>query len=182
MSVHAVVLEENNYKVRAVIVDGRAAPLMERRFTTMGIGMIKSEKHSRLYDSVAFHPDMVICPVNAGKMVAEPTVYEYFKKALLPYKVDLLKGEAELSRNYPLNIAYNIATVGKKAFLYSRYSDKIAVDELKKNNTVFINVKQGYTRCSTAVVDDGGIITADRGIYNAALQNGLTHCLLGRDM
>ena len=170
--------KQKEYKTRAVIVDGRAAHLMEKRLLSMGIEVIKTLKHPQLYDAVSFHPDMVICPVGAGKMVVEPTMYEYFRKTLSSYGTVVLKGETELSRNYPLNIAYNIAVAGNKAFLYSRYADKIIVDELGKNNTVFINVKQGYTKCSTAVIDDNSIVTADRGIYTAALKNGMDALLI----
>jgi hypothetical protein len=165
-------------KVRAVIVDGRAAPHMEERLKSMGIEVIRTVKHPRLYDAVAFHPDMVICPVGNGKMVTEPSMYEHFKKALEPYGIVLHKGEAELSRNYPLNIAYNIATAGNRAFLYSRFADSVTMEELKKINTIFINVRQGYAKCSTAVVDDSGIITADKSIYTGALRNGIDALLI----
>ena len=170
--------KQKEQKVRAVIVDGRAAHLMEKRLLFMGIEVIKTLRHPRLYDAVAYHPDMVICPVGDGKMVVEPTMYEYFKKSLSSYGTMVLKGKTELSRNYPLNIAYNIAVAGNRAFLYSRYADKTIVDELGKNNTVLINVKQGYTKCSTAVIDDSSIVTADRGIYTAAIKNGMDALLI----
>ena len=34
-----------------------------------------------------------------------------------------------------------------------------------------INVKQGYAKCSICVVSDNAIITADKGIAKAAIQN-----------
>jgi hypothetical protein len=178
MLVREEVSKQKEQKVRAVIVDGRAAHLMEKRLLSMGIEVIKTLKHPRLYDAVSFHPDMVICPVGAGKMVVEPTMYNYFSEILSGYGTVVLKGKTELSRNYPLNIAYNIAVTGNKAFLYLRHADKAIVDELRKNNTILINVKQGYTKCSTAVVDDNSIVTADRGIYPAALKNGVDALLI----
>ena len=58
-------------------------------------------------------------------------MYEYFK-SLSSYGTMVLKGKTELSRNYPLNIAYNIAVAGNRAFLYSRYADKTIIDELER--------------------------------------------------
>jgi hypothetical protein len=164
--------------VKAVIVDGRAAPLLEKRITSMGIRVIRTVKHPGLYQAIAFHPDAVICPVGRGKMVVEPVMFEYYKEALSPYKVELLKGTTELSSNYPLNIAYNIATVGNKAFMYSRYADNMVLEELKKGNIQPINVKQGYAKCSTAVVGDNSVITSDPSIYSCALQNGIDALLI----
>jgi hypothetical protein len=57
---------------------------MEERLLSMGIEVIKTLKHPRLYDAVSFHPDMVICPVGAGKMVVEPTMYELFQRKPCP--------------------------------------------------------------------------------------------------
>lgn len=159
--------------VRAIIVDGRAAPLMEKNANSMGIKVIATTRHPHLYQAIAFHPDTVICPVGGNKMVVEPTVFEYYKRALSTYKVELLKGTTELSSNYPRNIAYNIATVGKKAFLRVKYADDTVLKELKKGNFKPINVKQGYAKCSTAVVGNNGIITSDPGIYTGAVESGI---------
>ena len=159
--------------VRAIIVDGRAAPLMEKNANLMGIKVIATTRHRHLYQAIAFHPDTVICPVGGNKMVVEPTVFEYYKRVLSPYRVELLKGATELSSNYPRNIAYNIATVGKKAFLHAKYADDTVLKELEKANFRLINVKQGYTKCSIAVVGNNGIITSDSGIYTGAVENGI---------
>ena len=48
--------KQKEQKVRAVIVDGRAAHLMEKRLLSMGIAVIKTLKHPRLYDAVHFIP------------------------------------------------------------------------------------------------------------------------------
>ncbi len=164
--------------VKAVIVDGRAAPLIQKSLNSMGIKVIETIMHPCLYDAIAFHPDAVICPAGRGKMVVEPTMYEYYKKALYPYRIELVKGSTELSRNYPLNIAYNIATVGNKAFLNSRHADRVASQELKKSGIGLINVKQGYAKCSTAVIGNNGIITSDLGIHKTALRNGMDALLI----
>lgn len=165
-------------KVKAVIVDARAVSLMKKSMTDMGIKVISTCRHPYLYEAVAYHPDMVICPINEGKMVIEPIVYEYYRKNLGPYNIKLLKGQRELSRNYPQNIAYNIATVGGKAFLYCRYTDNIILEELKRSSIKLIDVKQGYAKCSTAVIDDNSIITSDYSIYAGAVRNGVEALLI----
>lgn len=164
--------------VRAVVVDGRAVSLIGRYIKTMGLEIIGTVKHPHLYEAVAFHPDMVLCPVGYGKIVVEPIMYEYYKKILEPYRVELLKGQSKLSRNYPLNIAYNISSVGNKAFLHHRYADSVAVKELEKASVKLIDVNQGYTKCATAVINDKGIITSDRSIYKRALENGIDALLI----
>ncbi len=163
---------------KAVIVDARAIPFIGESMTDIGIEIIGTCRHPYLYDAVAYHPDMVICPIGYKKMVIEPIMYDYYKEKLAPYNVKLLRGQRELSRNYPQNIAYNIATMGNKAFLYRRYADDIILKELKKTSAKLINVKQGYTKCSIAVVDNNSIITSDRGIYAGARREGVDALLI----
>lgn len=101
MLVREEVSRQKEQQVRAVIVDGRAAHLMEKRLLSMGIEVIKTLRHPRLYDAVAFHPDMVICPVGDGKMVVEPTMYEYFKKACPATGLWCLKGRPNCHATIP---------------------------------------------------------------------------------
>ena len=43
----------------------------------------------------------------------------------------------------------------------------------KENGIEIVDVKQGYTRCSTAVIGKNSAITADSTIYNALTKNGI---------
>lgn len=164
--------------VKAVIADGRAAALIKGEMNALNVNVIGTLKHPHLHNAVCYHPDMVICPIGMGKMVIEPLMYEYYVRALAAYNVELIKGHRELSRNYPFNIAYNIATVGNKAFLNRRYADEMAVEALKNEAADLIDVKQGYAKCSTAVVDGNSIITSDRSIYAGATLNGVDVLLI----
>lgn len=170
--------DEDRVTLKAIIVDARIAQQIKEYANSMGLKVISSTKHRCLYESIAFHPDTVICQVGRGKLVIEPTVFSYYKDALASYKVELIRGTTELSSNYPLNIAYNIATVGKWAFMHSKYADRIVLEQLKQENIRPINVKQGYAKCSTAVVGDNSIITSDTGIYTGALKNGIDALLI----
>lgn len=152
----------------AVIVDGRIGRWAEETLRSLGLDVIKTVRHPALYDAVAYHPDMVICPVSEDSMVVEPSMFDYFSRALSGRRLNLVKGQAQLSSNYPQNIAYNIAMVGNRAILYSKYADPIAVKEIRSRRLGLIEVKQGYAKCSTAVVNDNAIITSDKGIAKAA--------------
>jgi len=52
----------------------------------------------------------------------------------------------------------------------------IDLSEIKGNRKI-IPVNQGYTKCSTVVIDNDNFITEDESIYNALIQNG-KNCLL----
>lgn len=165
-------------KVRAVIVDGRISEEIQNGIKSLGINIVRTIKHPNLYEAISFHPDVVACPVGPGRVVVEPSMFEYYSAALAPYRVELIKGATELSSNYPGNIAYNIATIGKTAILYSKHADPVVIKELMDQNICFIEVKQGYTKCSTAIIDDNAIITSDKGIASAVLKNNVDVLLI----
>jgi hypothetical protein len=51
--------------------------------------------------------------------------------------------------------------------------DKIIEDYMQENGIEIVDVKQGYTRCSTAGIGKNSAITADSTIYNALTKNGI---------
>src|SRR5690606_21807117 len=49
---------------------------------------------------------------------------------------------------------------------------------LKKENLEFVDVKQGYSKCSMAVIDERAIITADYPIYKELSKRGIDVLLI----
>jgi hypothetical protein len=43
---------------------------------------------------------------------------------------------------------------------------------------ILINVKQGYTKCSTAIISNNAVMTSDKGIAKALSTNGIDVLLL----
>lgn len=164
--------------IKAVIVDGRISSRAENTLKRLGLDVIKTIRHPGLYDAVSYHPDMVICAVDESNMVVEPSMFDYFNRALDGFRVNLIKGRSQLSSNYPQNIAYNIAMVGNSAIMYSKYSDAVAIGEINRRQIGIVNVRQGYAKCSTAVINDNAIITSDKGIAKAAGACGIDVLLI----
>ncbi|MBA1334324.1 MAG: hypothetical protein HPY66_2173 [Firmicutes bacterium] len=160
-------------KVRAVIVDGRIPDEIERNLISDGINVIKTVRHPRLYDAISYHPDAVVCPLGGGKLVVEPLMFGYLRDALREYRVTVIKGETELSSNYPGSTAYNIAAIGEKVILNPTCADPVALREFEYANLLLVKVKQGYTKCSTAIIASNTIITSDKGIAKAASESGV---------
>lgn len=75
------------------------------------------------------------------------------------------------SFSYPECVRLNIAVFGRNAIGNFKYADKTVLDILSGFH--LINVKQGYAKCSTAVVSNNAIITSDDSIYKASDVNGI---------
>jgi len=123
-----------------------AHPILHKYLRDEGYTVKTVSSTDRTYYPVSTHPDIYMCSLGIDKPV-------YFG---CPEKID---------SKYPGNIRYNAACTGRYFIHNLKYTDPglLAAAE----NTEKINVSQGYTKCSTLIVDENSIITSDTGIYNS---------------
>jgi len=148
-------------KPRYVIIDYRASEEILNYLKKLNIGPIKSIKCNELHEPVAGHPDMVIFPIDFKTFVAAPNVYDYYRNVLGSLGIKVIKGGKTLSRNYPEDIAYNVARIGRYALHNTKHTDQVLKYYLEEAGIQFINVNQGYTKCSIAPVSDNKALTSD---------------------
>ena len=168
--------------VKCVIVDCNAPVSLFEYFDNNNIKYIKSCYIKNNIDFVSTHPDMQICHIGGCNFVAEPTIYQYYKKHLNLYGVNVTKGKKNISCNYPDDISYNIVIT--KSFLMHniKYTDDIVIQYVQSLNKSIYNVKQGYTKCATCVIDNNALITSDEGIYNLSIKNNIDCLLIEKDI
>ncbi|MFA5522924.1 MAG: DUF6873 family GME fold protein, partial [Tissierellales bacterium] len=111
-------------KANIAIIDGRASHKIKDNLSKYGVRVIETCKCEELYDSISYHPDIVLHPVNHKTVVVAPNVYDYYKDILPFYGIKIIMGEKELSRNYPENIAYNVARISRYAIHNTKNTDE----------------------------------------------------------
>src|SRR5699024_2133678 len=144
----------------------------------LGVKVIPTIKHRKVHQSIAYHPDIVMHPVNHNTLVIAPEVFPYYNDKLCNLNLKLIKGKKELKGKYPLNIAYNVGRINRATIHNFKYTDEILKFYLQKENLKLINIKQGYTKCSMAIIDDNSVITSDYPIYNKLIKLGYNVLLI----
>ncbi|MCX8128567.1 MAG: hypothetical protein N3I35_00515 [Clostridia bacterium] len=167
--------------VKRVIIDGRAGAKIEASLKENGLEIIRTNEHKGLYASVSHHPDMMLHHLGEEYIVYAPGLSSYMIEILKDYGFMLLRGQSRLESKYPGNIAYNAARVGNVVFHNLKYTDPVLKQELEKRGVRLVDTKQGYAKCSISVVNEKAIITGDKGIEKAALENGIEVLLLEQD-
>jgi hypothetical protein len=148
-------------KPRYVIIDYRASEEILSYLKKLNIKPIKTIKCSDLHEPVDGHPDMVIHPIDFETFVTAPNVYDYYRNVLKSIGIKVIKGGKTLSRNYPEDIAYNVARIGRYAVHNIKHTDQVLKYYLEEAGIEFIHVNQGYTKCSVASVSDNKALTSD---------------------
>lgn len=164
-------------KARFVLVAGNADQEIINSLDSLGLEVIPTIRCQEVYDSIAYHPDIVIHPINHNTLIIAPNVFDYYKERLGKFNLKIIKGESPLTSKYPGNIAYNVGRLSKAAIHNFKYTDPVLKYYLEKEDLELINVKQGYSKCSMAIIGQDKIITADQAIYKK-LSHLAYDCLL----
>lgn len=149
-------------RANLIIISGEVEDRYLERLKMEGVIIVKTIPHPNLDTSIAYHPDMVICPIDAQKIVVEPLVYDYYKKELANFNIEVIRGTTLIKNKYPFDIAFNTLINGGYGFHNLKYTDKTILSMTSGSVVDWIDVKQGYTKCSVMIVDEDSIITADR--------------------
>jgi len=125
---------------------------------------------------ISGHPDIQVF-LHRNTAFVHPEIDRSFLKILGRY-CDIKTGLTHLADSYPHDVGYNIAVTGDFAFHKKNATDPVIKEYLLKNNILIIDVKQGYSKCSTLIVNEQSIITADKSIHNEALRNRFDSLLI----
>lgn len=138
--------------------------ITEKEFNILNkenLNIIKIPKSPYLYDSICAHPDIQVNISSNNEIVIA-------KNSLL--NINLLKNfktyysNKNLENKYPKNIFLNAINLEKYFIHNLKYTDSVLLEQNKTKE--LINIKQGYSKCSCAIVNDNALITSDLGIYN----------------
>lgn len=162
-------LPESNTVV--IIADKKSEKYLE------GINFIPSYECKFITKQVNTHPDMTFCHMGDKIAVVEKESYTYYKNKIEKYGFKIICGSNALSEAYPNDIAFNCVILNGMLFHKINYTDKQILEEAKKMNLKLINVRQGYTKCSTLIINETSVITGDPGLYKTYTENGID-CLL----
>lgn len=148
-----------------VIVDNRINEESIKTLERLKLKIIKTIKCEEVDESISCHPDIVIHPINHNTLMIAPNVFDYYADKLDGIGINIIKGDTVLGRKYPEDISYNVGRLKGVAIHNFRYTDEKLKYYLKKENLEFINISQGYSKCSLAIIGENSAITSDIPMY-----------------
>ncbi len=156
--------------VKGVVVSSEYSAVIDA-LISLGIEPFPADGCAALPAPIANHADMVFSYLGDGKFIIEKNQIK------LKQKLEALgmscAGEIELKTGYPNDIMLNSCILGEHVICNAKNThQKIVL------NKKIIDVKQGYAKCSCAVIDEKSIITDDESIHRSALKNGLNALLV----
>ena len=117
------------------------------------------------------HTDMLLHHAGKDKIFVSGE-FEYVKE-LRELGFVTEKTDKQFSDKYPDDIQLNIVNLNGMIFCNEKYCVNNVTRYYKKEGYLFKNIAQGYSKCSTCIVNNKAVITSDDSIYNAALNSGI---------
>lgn len=152
-------------RVTAAVVN-YSNPQIHNALCSYNIYPLGTHACKNLSAPVQLHADMLMNHI-CENIIILAKGESYLEKELSDFGYKVFYSEKSLKPSYPDDSILNCFSIGSHLFgNLSCVSEEIKKICLNKNLTQ-INVKQGYTKCSTAIVSENAFITADDGIFNA---------------
>ncbi|MBQ8392549.1 MAG: hypothetical protein IJX51_02145 [Clostridia bacterium] len=139
-------------------------------YKKMGIETLSLAPYEKIDSPVSSHADMLINIIEEN-IFCYSDYYEENKEifSLAEKKgYRIVKCSPPVSSRYPDDIGLNALVIGKRIFGKEESIAPELKREALKMGYAIINVNQGYTSCSTLVLNESNIITADISIKKAA--------------
>lgn len=143
--------------------------------------IIQLPPDTSLPEAVNGHSDLLIFKID-NKLVTRKSYYRTAKDKidLICDKsgLELVLSDVEAGDHYPNDCGLCAAVSGRKIICRKASTDVEILRLADDFEYKVINVHQGYSKCSCAVLADGAIITADRGIAKVTLENDIDTLLI----
>ncbi|MFT8315778.1 MAG: DUF6873 family GME fold protein [Clostridium sp.] len=157
--------------MKNVLVDFRISETEKENLYKNGFEPIIVPPSNRLYNAVCGHPDMLLHIIDKKNIVVHSTMELSFINILKNLNYNVIKSHNSLKETYPYDIFLNALST-KDIFLHNlKYTDKNLISMIKDKK--LLNVKQGYSKCSTALINNSAAITSDIKIHDMLTYNGM---------
>ena len=140
----------------------------------LGHNAIETDSVEIFHKPERTHADMQVLPIKDKVFILNEC--KVLASKLSQHKVVYCESKAE--REYPKNILLNCLFLNNTLYGKLDYIDKKVIEYCRRHDIKLVNVNQGYTRCSTLVINEKAVITSDKSIEKALKNNGVEVLLI----
>lgn len=173
---YAIIVCSEVISLKYSFVDSRISQEEMTNLENIGIKPIKVPPSDLLYDAVCGHPDILINIIDNNTIVVHRDMPYDFINLLKGAGFEVILSVNSLSSSYPGDIILNAVNT-EHFFMHSlKYTDAALLNLVK--NKKKLNIKQGYSKCSTALVTENAAMTSDNSISEQLGRIGMDVLLL----
>lgn len=162
--------------MKHAIIDFRTNDEEKSTLIKLGYELLICPPSKLLYDAVCGHPDILLHIIDSKNILVHRDMDKNFVDILNKLGFNVVFSENNLKEFYPDDIILNSICLSNLFIHNIKYTDPNLLKYMI--NKKLINVKQGYTKCSTALVRNNAVMTSDKSIAKALSQENIDVLLL----
>lgn len=162
--------------MKFAFVDYRISNEERLNLSFLGCKVIPCDPCENLYPAISGHPDILMHLLGSNKLILHKGASDTFEEHLLKLQFKVVRSSQTLQSEYPYDILLNAVNTEFFFLHLLKSTDKLLLNEVKHKK--LIDVKQGYTKCSTVVLPCNAFITSDKSIYSALIAENADVLLL----
>lgn len=163
-----------------IVIDSKMRKVEKEYLNSLGYRVINIQTNKNVYDEISSHVDIFCCKIK-DKVVLEPSVYKYLKEEKYDLK-NVICGKNKVGLKYPLDVLYNVCCIGENVIHNFKYTDEKILEIIQKEKLNMIDINQGYSNCSIAVIDDKSVVVTDKKIAEKLIENDIDVLLLEKNL
>lgn len=153
--------------VTLVVMSARK-PLLIEALKKLHIRIIPTEPLPMIRGEERYHADMSFCHIGNSEIVVADSLSEDTFRKLTQEGFHCQKSFEAITGEKSL---LNVCLLGKQALCHTKYADQALLQLLAKHGVTILHTNQRYTKCSSAVIAENALITADESVYRVCKQH-----------
>ena len=163
-----------------IVIDSKMRNVEKEYLKSLGYRVINIQTSKNVYYEISSHVDIFGCKIK-DKIVVEPSVYSYLKEEKYDLE-NVICGKNKVGLKYPLDVLYNVCCIGENVIHNFKYTDEKILEIIQNEKLNMININQGYSNCSIAVIDDKSVVVTDKKIAEKLIENDIDVLLLEENL
>ncbi|EJP6473272.1 hypothetical protein NHI66_002614 [Clostridium botulinum] len=162
--------------MKLALVDNRISDEEKNNLEKRNIKVILCPSSHLLYPAVCGHPDMLLHIIDNKTIIAHKNIDKEFVESLKNLGINVILSSKSLENTYPEDIILNALNI-RDIFMHKlNYTDPNLLSFIKHKK--LLNINQGYSKCSTAIVSQNAVMTSDIKIEKLLKKNDIDVLLL----
>ncbi|MEG3007009.1 MAG: hypothetical protein RR806_06020 [Oscillospiraceae bacterium] len=150
---------------------------IKKSLRDLSIEVIECKGSADIDLSIRNHSDINIHYLGNGDIICNNKLNE-LKKILLQKNFNVIDSQKSILSPYPDDISLNYFAINNMIFGNITNIDAGILHYYQNKSYSFINVNQGYAKCTTCIVDNNSVITSDIGSAQIYKKCGLDVLLI----
>ncbi len=160
-------LPQNKVKL---IICGSTDKAILNYIKSFGIEIIETVPNDTVDFRIANHTDLSVFHPGQNKILIDYTQTALYDKLNeLGMNVTICGTENAKIRKYPEDCSFNCVILGNRLLGKKNSIERKILDFADNHNIKLVDVNQGYTKCSTLIVNENAFITDDESIYKKGI-------------